>query len=309
MNTELITTLDIYWNGLKINGGKLLKVTYDMDNGAFCTHQLKEVPNQPVLLRRNHYYFSWPSLFTVSCDVATVEPESPLYPFVKLAYLKKEIHDIKKYMKHPVADDLELRAKQVALLEKQVKAMGRLKVTPSVLKKTSEYMEQLKADKKAKEEAEARAYWEEMRAKNNKVKAFGENLFNTLNAEYPIEKGNPWMEIPFSESYGIKNGVKLSLLAGHKFLSRMNVNFREVYGKDFGYDKTDFIVHFVDKKGKEVASLQDRYDVGSEHYSLMVNIASTMDDHYKNHSTEEGREMYHLFWEYGNKLDDKELKY
>lgn len=101
------------------------------------------------------------------------------------------------------------------------------------------------------------------------IKAFSEAQYKTLTDQYPMKKGKHWIEWVRSECPGIESGKKMSLAAGDKFLTRMDTNFREVYGENHGYAKTEFKFHVVDTEGKDLSVLQDHFNIGSEWRSLL----------------------------------------
>ena len=287
---EQVQSLKFYWNGMKVNDGSLMNVSYYMPDATL--HQGK-LPENPITMNKYGYSKDYPaSLFDsfgesgyVPNEV-TIETDNPLYPFVRMSMIKLMIHRFKQYIKHPVANDLDIVKSNISHLEAEVKSLGNKQPSLPVLQKTFQYMEGVRAAYKAKKEAIERAEEEKRRFQNNRVKTYAERLMSKLKELFPIEKGKPWVELPWSESYGIGGGEKMSLIAAEKFFPRMDKNFRLVYGKNHGYDKTEFIVHFVDKNG-ELIDYEDRYDIGCERRTLLEAMMPIMDEYYEHHEEEE----------------------
>ena len=309
---QVVNSIKFYWNGMRINDDSLIELNYYLPKGAEHVTQCKPLPKNPITINKYSYNKDFPmALFDEFGDVCAVasevviEPENPLYPYVQQAYMKNEIHQIKRYMKHPVTNDLAIRQKQVETLEKEVKAMGITHPTTSIIAKTIEYMKEMRAKYKAKKEAIEQAEREEWRRKNKLVKAYAEAQYKELTALYPMETGKNWMELKWSESPGIKEGQKLSLIAGDKFLTRMDRNFREVYGDKHGYDKTAYTVHFVDNEGKDLFVYEDRYDIGCERRSLLEAMFLIIDSYH-----DEGKDngLYDAFMKHVGEVEDKGLE-
>ena len=308
---EQVQSLKFYWNGLKINDGKLMNVIYNMP-GTFL--DVGTLPVLPITMHKYDYGVDYPAeLFDSFGDTAYVadqvqiDTDNPLYPFARMSLMKLMIHRFKQYIKHPVADDVDSVKSNIALLEAEIKKLGNKQPTLSILHKTVQYMDGVRAAYKAKKEAMEREEEARARAKNLRVKTYAERLMAKLKSLYPIKKGEPWVEFPWSESSGIGGGEKMSLIAAEKFLPRMDKNFNVVYGKNHGYDKTEFIVHFEDKNGNLI-DYEDRYDIGCERRTLLESMMPIMDEYYEHHEEEEGRTMYKLFMDFVTKYEEAGLE-
>ena len=309
---QVVNSIKFFWNGVKINNDSLLALNYYLPHGAEHVSDCRPIPSNPITINKYTWTRDFPmALFDEFGDVCAVasevviEPENPLYPYVKQAYMKDQIHQIKRYMKHPVTDDLALRKKQVETLEREVKEMGITHPTKSIIAKTIEYMKEMRAKYQAKKEAIRQAELEERHRKDMMVKAYGEAQYKELAALYPMEKGKHWIELEWSESHGIENGEKMSLIAGDKFLTRMDKNFREVYGEKHGYNKTAYKVHFVDKEGKDISVYEDRYDIGSERRSLLEAMFLILDNY---HDQGKDNGMYDIFMKHVDEVEAKGLE-
>ena len=309
---QVVNSIKFFWNGVKINNDSLLALNYYLPHGAEHVNGCQPIPSNPITINKYTWTRDFPmALFDEFGDVCAVasevviEPENPLYPYVKQAYMKDQIHQIKRYMKHPVTDDLALRKKQVETLEREVKEMGITHPTKSIIAKTIEYMKEMRAKYQAKKEAIRQAELEERHRKDMMVKAYGEAQYKELTTLYPMEKGKHWIELEWSESHGIENGEKMSLVAGDKFLTRMDKNFREVYGEKHGYNKTAYKVHFVDKEGKDISVYEDRYDIGCERRSLLEAIFLILDSY---HDQGKDNGMYDIFMKHVDEVEAKGLE-
>ena len=309
---ETVNTIKFFWNGMRINNEPLISLEYDMPDGDSRISACQPLPQNPITMNKQTWKPVFPmSLFDEFGDVCAVanqvqiKPENPLYPYVMQAYMKNRIHQIKRYMKHPVTNDVPLRKKQVETLEKEVKSMGATHPTKSIIAQTIVYMKNMQAAYQAKKDAIEQAEREERHRKDMMVKSFGEAQYKELNTLYPIEKGKPWIELEWSESHGITNGEKMSFVAGDKFLTRMDKNFREVYGEKHGYDKTGYKVHFVDSEGKEISVYEDRYDIGCERRSLLEAIFLVLDTYH-----EQGKDhgMYDIFMKHVDEIEARGLE-
>ena len=304
---QTVDTIKFFWNGMRINKDPLISLNYYLPDGTNHVAACKPLPQNPITINKYDWKPQFPmDLFDRFGDVCAVadtveiEPENPLYPYVMQAYMKDQIHQIKRYMKHPVTNDLEMKQKQVETLEKAMKSMGITQPTKSIIAKTIEYMKGLREAYKAKKEAIEQAEREEYYRKNKMVMDFGKAQFKELTELYPIQKGKPWMELDWSESPAIEGGEKMSLIAGDKFFTRMDKNFREVYGEKNGYDKTGFKVHFVDAEGNDVGIFDERFDIGCERRSLLEYMYDIL-DYYHEKGKDNG--MYDLFMKHVNEVE------
>lgn len=308
---EQVQSLKFYWNGLKVNNERMMSVTYDM-RGTFLN--VGKLPNLPIIMNKSDYRKDYPdALFNPHGDnpyvpnEVEIVPENPLYPFARMSLMKQMIHRFKLYVKHPVGNDVELVKSHIAELEAEIQKMGNKQPTSSILNQTVQYMDGVRADYQAKKEAIERAEEEKRRAKNLRVKNYAERLLPKLIGLYPMQDNEPWVELVCSESTGIGGGEKMSLVAAEKFLTRMDKNFRVVYGVNHGYDKTDFIVHFPLEDGTTI-DYEDRYDIGCERRTLLEAMMPIMDSYYEHNEDKNGRKMYQLFMNFVDKYEASGLE-
>lgn len=280
------TGVKFYWNGIKVNGGKLVR----------CYYWLKDDAEKSVMISAKDYGAQLPGeYFAVENDTdlytdyhdtdsATLTPTHPLYKFARYAALKgimsgKTYHrpraeqikewNLTKDPGQPTADDLA--------------AVEALNTARESARLAAEHAAQLEAQEKLLAEQHA-----------------GRVYIEQVTAAHPIEDGAPTVEITFSENPAfyswtnshdqlrtevVKNAAGetvsektvietprrrliLSVAAADIILK----HYDDAHPENTGYDKTDFVITYTDQNSGEVRTHEGRYDLGDHEGGLIAHL-------------------------------------
>lgn len=130
--------------------------------------------------------------------------------------------------------------------------------------------------RRAREQAEQL----EAREKALRQRAEGRAYIEGIAQQHPITEGAPYVEIPFSENPAFysfndqtdKTGepLRLSVAAAEIVLKHFD---EQAAAEDRGYDKTDFVIHYIDDDG-EPSTYSGRYDLGDNDGGMIAHIRS-----------------------------------
>lgn len=283
METENIR---FYYNGIKVNGGKLIKCLYSVDNNfdhspsisIHCKDYYNGLPRDVFDVEND----SDPYTDYFDDDHTTLTPEHPLYPYARAAALKGEIRSIERYL--PYCDKraagghcAELYKSEAAdrrvCLEKYRAELETLPAghpTAADLAKIDEMQTARKNAEQARQQAEDAERREAYLKQHNEGRAFVESN----RAEYPLKAGAPhvvinWSESPYLASY--EDGeLDLSVSAAENVLKYFDEGKA---AENDGYDKTSFTVYWTDEDG-EGCQYDGRYDLGDDDGGLVQHIRS-----------------------------------
>lgn len=277
---EKTEKLAFYYNGIKVNGGKLIKCFYFLnDDGAvrIVARDYADLPRDvfPVVNNTDLYtdYFD--------DDRADVEPGSPLYPYALYAAKRAKVRDLQKKLEYDrkrstAADccvpdfyrkEAETDAKQ---LEKLVAEMPKDPGQPS-----ADDLAAVHSQKLEEENARRAAQLAEEQAERERVliaRHDGRKLIEDASAEYPVEPDAPvvlirWSEHPAFYDYP-EDTLRLSVAAAERVFSELDNAH-----SGLGYDKTAFVVEYTDDDG-EPSTYTGRYDIGDHDGGLIEHIRS-----------------------------------
>ena len=292
--------IKIYWNGIKIDGGKLLKCIYyiDKDSQALTISGVYiDLPRDllPVTNDSDSYTDYYDD------DHATITAEHPLYKYFLCAFKKCERRDaernVKYYEKKVKTGYPSLRDYYQDELTKARADLESLQNIDDPGQPTQEDLEQIdkerqEAENKRREEEHKQQLEERERVLREQHD--GKEYINRIAAKYPIKDGEPVVNIPFSEnpafySFMIEDqkmitlqpdGTKteeitqkmprcvLSVTAADIVLNHFD---RIEAAKNCGYDKTDFIITGKDENGEDI-NYTGRYDLGDNDGGLIEHI-------------------------------------
>lgn len=169
MKTE---SIKFYWNGIKVNGGKLIRTWYSIDNindpqaVSISARDYESLPGDLFVVRNNSdsytdYYDK---------DHATIEAGHPLYVFSLVAALKANLHMIETSMKYnqkrgtgsdywkkTAAEEAEKAARYKSMLEslpdkqptaEDLKAVEALRLGEETARRAAEHEEKLQEREK-----------------------------------------------------------------------------------------------------------------------------------------------------------------
>ena len=281
MKTENIR---FYHNGIKVNGGKLVKCLYSVDNNIdhspsisiHCKDCYSDLPRDVFDVENDS------DLYTdyFDDDHTTLTPEHPLYPYARAAALKGEIRSIERYL--PYCDKraaagyhadfykskAEDRRAQLEKYRAELEALPAGHPTAADLAKVEEMQTARKNAERARRQAEDAERREAYLKQQNAGCAFVESN----RAEYPPKAGAPhvvinWSESPYLASY--EDGeLDLSVAAAENVLKYFDEGKA---AENAGYDKTSFTVYWTDEDGVG-CQYDGRYDLGDGDGGLVQHI-------------------------------------
>lgn len=302
----------IYWNGLKIDGGKLIKCGYSLNNSRqqsgenvtiYADGYGAQLPRDllPVVNETDSYtdYFD--------TDRATISPDHPLYKYFKYAAVKSAIRDLsrhadycKKQMEQGTARNSAYYADELKRTEERLTAYAAEKdpgqPTASDL---AEIDRQRTEAENALREAEHRAELEE-RERVLRLRSEGREYIESVNEKFPLRAGEPVVEIPFSENPAFfswtesRDKVRMELIHNADGSTEtktiieeprrrllLSVKAAEIVLDHFdklkalehrGYDKTDFVITWTEPGDTEESRYEGRYDLGDRDGGLIAHI-------------------------------------
>lgn len=209
------TGIRFYWNGIKVDGGELIKCGYSAQNDGSVTIYAHgygaQLPREYFTVRNDT------DLYTdyFDTDRADVEPDHPLYKYVRYAamkaatrgdraYIEKTRANIEKAEQQPqktqfVRDWIEREKKDVARRAARLAEFDAMKDPGQPTAADLEAVEAMKtAAESARIEAEKQAQIEE-RERVLKERVRGREFIEAVMDEHPVADGEPVVEITDSE--------------------------------------------------------------------------------------------------------------
>lgn len=260
--------LKIFWNGIKVDGGKLIKCTFDFENIHSWEWEAHASYGTPIRITHDYYRYELYETFIKTFSGTDSEgntainetkyffdliaPDCPLYDYFFAAAVKARTRFYESFVTRHKAEP-----EYIAESEKEIE---RLKsITPAV--KTAvplvqiEAFEKWKTQKADDERAEyiAEMETEEERRRQKFLREEGyKKILEELEEKYPIEKEKYSVVFNWSESPSIGEGKHVSLTAAEAYIKFLSGK------KDCGYYKTDFTIIDNTDNGK----YNGRRDIG-----------------------------------------------
>lgn len=296
----------IYWNGIKVDDGKLIKCGYSIRN-------YDGVENIMVFVRD---YESLPKdLFEVKNDTdiytdyfdsdrAEVTKDNPLYKYFFYCAKKADARSAKQYIDYlnkRRASNPDYYQKEIEIRRNTIKEFESMK-DPG--QPTQEDLDRINQKRNEEENARREAEHERKLEERERVLQFrhdGMEYIKQVMDQYPINEGEPTVLIPFSESPAFYNfmvedskvitinpdGTKTEKVVAEMPRCILSVKAADIVLKHFdeerhnrnvtegrgGYDKTDFIITYTDKNGDE-STYEGRYDLGDNEGGLINHIVA-----------------------------------
>lgn len=263
MKTE---NIKFYYNGIKVNGGKLTRCYYSICDDAGGTGN--------VYINARDYDSLPRDIFDVKNDTdlytdyfdkdgAILTPEHPLHPYARAAAVKAEIRDLERYNPD--------RTEKIARYKAELAELPKGQPTAADLAKVDELYTARKNEAQAKREAEE----QEARERYQRHCDEGRDFIQKISAEYPREAGAPYVTINWSESPCFSawkdNELTLSVAAAEIIFKHFDEE-RAADGEG-GYDKTSFTIT-TPQEDDEDAVYTGRYDLGDNDGGLIAHIRS-----------------------------------
>jgi len=273
------TGLKFFWNGIKVDGGRLIPCSYSADNGddlvrIYASNYSHDIPGRYFDVE-NHSdsmsdYFEY--------DHVTLSPEHPLYKYVqyyaRMSAAKSAKRDITRCEKR-LADPHVCRSYYERQIETDNKCIVRFEATRNPGQPTEDdykAVEALRIQKKQEREAKEAEERAAAEAEFKQRIADGKKFIEAVTEKFPIVDGEPVVTFLWSEHpafYSWKDGeLKTSLMAAHIILAHYDTKI-EV---PMGYDKTKIMVSFFDPETEKEEDITDRYDLGDMEFNGLAGM-------------------------------------
>lgn len=302
-NAAPVPTVKIYWNGIKYNGGKLIKCRYSSDPAADSSvtvyaDDYTDLPRDllPVVNESDgmtDYY---------ETDRATVTKDHPLYRFFRHAYQKATERMERRHLERLRAALAEIESGPHrdfdcdftrGEIERAEKTLAAVENAPDPGQPTAEdiaavYRLNLEAENARREAEQAEAL--RQREETLRQRAEGAAMIRAEMELHPIRENEPTVTILWSESPAFYNfrdnsgdcNLPLSVAAADAILRRLDA----LLGVQ-GYDKTKFCITGTDPDGEEIDHT-GRYDIGDNDGGLVAHIRN-LADWYRTHDEHTGQ--------------------
>ena len=280
MNTNKTESIRFFWNGIKVNGGKLIRCYYFTDSVTISARDYADLPRDMFKVKNET------DLYTdyFDSDRATVTPEHPLYKYARAAALKAAMRGEPEYiakLKNTVENkklapwqkpddfraEIDRRQAQLDRNAAELATLPKGHPTAADVEAVHEMNTAAESARLAREHAEQLERREKAIRTRNENRAFIEQTA----AAHPIKDGAPVVTVEWSENGAFDDGMKFSVAAAEiifKTLDEQNHNDQER-----GYDKTKFSIEYTDADG-EPSTYEGRYDLGDNDGGLIAHIRS-----------------------------------
>lgn len=272
----------IYWNGMKIAGGDLIRCFYSLDNYAdhhegvaIYARDYKDLPRDLLPVENNSD--SYTDYFEK--DRANITPEHPLYKYFRYAAEKARARDAKKHIERLKAalsmperfeGQRQMYKADIATNEKYI---SEFEAANDPGQPTQEDLEKIDRQRTEAENARKAAEHQkklEERERMLNLRCNGQRFIISEMNTHPIEEGAPcvlihWSEHPAFYAWG-DDELKLSITAAENILFEFDKP-----QKEGGYYKTKFSIFWTNENGTE-GSYQGRYDLGDNDGGLIQHI-------------------------------------
>lgn len=288
MKTE---NIKFYYNGIKVNGGKLIRCFYGLDDNSvtIAARDYDDLPADVFAVENDTDYYT--DYFDT--DSARLTPEHPLYKYARAAALKAAMRGEPEYITKLEKEEQEaktpgryhwrsedaIRAEidsRQARLDRNAAELATLPKghpTAADLAAVEEMNLAAESARKAQEHAAEIAAREKVLRQRNEGRAYIEQIA----AEYPIRPGAPVVSVGFSENPAFYSwmdageALRLSVAAAEIILKHFDEE--TAADENAGYDKTDFTIEYTDENG-EPSTYEGRYDLGDNDGGLVAHIRS-----------------------------------
>ena len=260
----------IYWNGIKIDGGKLIRCGYSFEaDGSEVRIYARDYADLPRDLFEVH---NDTDLYTdyFDDDRATVKKSHPLHKYLLFAAMKAQARMDRPYCEK-LRESLKGREPWPGHFEALRHDLARREAFLTEFDKmtdpgqpTAEDLAEI--DRQATERENARRAAEEQ-AERDRQEAFVCRRGNALHlvreakAAHPLKDGEPVVVLEWSEHPGLFEGERLSVPAAEIVLGTLDAEEHADRIGGGGYFKTAFRIEWTDENG-EASTYTGRYDLG-----------------------------------------------
>lgn len=289
MNTIKTESIRFYWNGIKINGGKLTRCGYytsDTETSASVTIFARDCGRLPrdLFAVKNDT-----DLYTdyFDSDRATLTPEHPLYKYARAAALKSAMRGEPEYIAHleqaeqdaktpgryhwrsadAIRAEIDQRRAQFDRNAAELATLPKGHPTAADVEAVHEMNTAAESARLAREHAEQLERREKAIRTRNENRAFIEQTA----AAHPIKDGAPVVTVEWSENGAFDDGMKFSVAAAEIIFKHFDK--QTAADPERGYDKISFSITYTNADGEQ-DTYSGRYDLGDDDGGLVAHIRS-----------------------------------
>lgn len=282
MNTNKTESIRFFWNGIKVNGGKLIRCFYftDSDSVTISARDYADLPRDMFKVKNET------DLYTdyFDSDRATVTPEHPLYKYARAAALKAAMRGEPEYiakLKNTVENkklapwqkpddfraEIDRRQAQLDRNAAELATLPKGHPTAADVEAVHEMNTAAESARLAREHAEQLERREKAIRTRNENRAFIEQTA----AAHPIKDGAPVVTVEWSENGAFDDGMKFSVAAAEIIFKTLDEKISA--DQERGYDKTSFSITYTNADGEQ-DTYKGRYDLGDNEGGLIAHIRS-----------------------------------
>lgn len=280
-------SIKFFYNGIKVNGGKLIRCFYFTDSKSdtvtISARDYADLPRDMFKVKNDT------DLYTdyFDSDSATLTPAHPLYKYARAAALKSAMRGEPEYIAKLKQSEQDAKtpgryhwrsADAIrAEIDQRQAQLDRNAAELATLPKghpTAADVEAVHEMNNAAESARlAREHAAELERREKDIRTRNENraFIEQTAAAHPIKDGAPVVTVEWSENGAFDDGMKFSVAAAEiifKTLDEQNHN-----GQERGYDKTKFSIEYTNADGEQ-DTYKGRYDLGDNEGGLIAHIRS-----------------------------------
>ena len=287
------TGIKFYWNGIKVNGGKLIPCYYSVNSDKDTPRVHISAKNYGAELPREYFTVTNDSDIMTDyfdTDSTVLTPEHPLYKYARyvalksdskhnekrLAYIENELNSGRREPWRGHYDSLRTEAEGLRRrLDEWKNAKDPGQPTADDLKAVADMKTAAESARLAKEHAEQLAERERFLRERNE----GRHFIEQTAQQHPISEGAPvvtikWSEHPAFSSWS-DDALKLSVAAAEIVLSHFDTQQHETRDTPEGhgwYYKTAFCIEYKDPKTGVQNTYEGRYDLGDGEGGMIAHI-------------------------------------
>lgn len=282
MNTNKTESIRFFWNGIKVNGGKLIRCFYFTysDSVTISARDYADLPRDMFKVKNET------DLYTdyFDSDSATLTPAHPLYKYARAAALKAAMRGEPEYiakLKNTVENkklapwqkpddfraEIDRRQAQLDRNAAELATLPKGHPTAADVEAVHEMNTAAESARLAREHAEQLERREKAIRTRNENRAFIEQTA----AAHPIKDGAPVVTVEWSENGAFDDGMKFSVAAAEIIFKTLDKQISA--DQERGYDKTSFSIAYTDADG-EPSTYEGRYDLGDNEGGLIAHIRS-----------------------------------
>ena len=231
MNTNKTESIRFFWNGIKVNGGKLIRCFYftDSDSVTISARDYADLPRDMFKVKNET------DLYTdyFDSDSATLTPAHPLYKYARAAALKAAMRGEPEYiakLKNTVENkklapwqkpddfraEIDRRQAQLDRNAAELATLPKGHPTAADVEAVHEMNTAAESARLAREHAEQLERREKAIRTRNENRAFIEQTA----AAHPIKDGAPVVTVEWSENGAFDDGMKFSVAAAEIIAAR-----------------------------------------------------------------------------------------